>query len=586
MHRRGTTLLVIVLVLGFALAASLGATTLLLGEISQTRLITDSVITFSATDAGIEQALYHICKLNDRTDQLTPQPVGDGAYTYRISPSAGPNMRLYATGVYKQSQRQIQVTGFTDQGSRVECVAGGIPAYALAQWKMDETANGTCQPGNKDVCDTAGGNHGTASGATIVAGLVGNARSFSGSLQYVDGNGVAVDGLSSITVIAWFKTTATQPNQYLVSLPSAPDGTPGIDLKIVGAGTVGADVRTSAGTVSLSSSTTYVDGNWHQIVVVFNGTRAMLYYDGLSTGVWQGVSGTIEASANGEFNLGRSGSFGGYYNGQLDEVSVDAVALSDIEVCGSYKAVSGRASCGTPAPSSVASWPLNEAVPTGTCVPSGKDACETVGSRDGTATGTTVAAGISGNARSFNGLASGDQISVPHDDIFNSTASFSAALWKKPAWESEFRTDLYKCSNATCSQYNWRLGMDFTWASFYIANAGGATYAISCPYSALAGYTSFADGRWHYVVGTYEQSTAQMRLYVDGRACGGPVTVVGAHRTGSYPLGIGGVPAGGLSEDWYMRGTLDEVALYNFTLSSTQICNRFKALTGRASCPY
>ncbi|MBI2625793.1 hypothetical protein HYW68_01955, partial [Candidatus Parcubacteria bacterium] len=66
---QGVTLWLVVLILGFALAASLGASALVLGEVGQTRIISDSVVAFFAADAGVEQALYQLCQQNNKSDQ-------------------------------------------------------------------------------------------------------------------------------------------------------------------------------------------------------------------------------------------------------------------------------------------------------------------------------------------------------------------------------------------------------------------------------------------------------------------------------------------------------------------------------------
>lgn len=124
-QQRGVTLWLVILILGMALAASLGASALVLGEIQQTRVITDSVTAFFAADAGSEQALYQLCKQNIRTDQSN-QPIGAAQYSYRVQGGAS-NRYVVSTGSFRNSRRAIELTGFTESAGRVDCGASAAP---------------------------------------------------------------------------------------------------------------------------------------------------------------------------------------------------------------------------------------------------------------------------------------------------------------------------------------------------------------------------------------------------------------------------------------------------------------------------
>ena len=80
------------------------------------------------------------------------------------------------------------------------------------------------------------------------------------------------------------------------------------------------------------------------------------------------------------------------------------------------------------------------------------------------------------------------------------------------------------------------------------------------------GTVSIADSKWHHLVGTYEASANKQRLYVDG------VEVASATPGGSQP---GGVETLYLGRRWdsnqSTNGFLDELAIYGYRLSSTQV---------------
>ena len=85
--------------------------------------------------------------------------------------------------------------------------------------------------------------------------------------------------------------------------------------------------------------------------------------------------------------------------------------------------------------------------------------------------------------------------------------------------------------------------------------------------SAFIGPRRFDDSQWHHAVGVYNATTGRVQLYVDGDLIGtstGSVTNVG---TNDLPLRIGG---GGTTIRNF-KGLIDEVAMYNRTLSETEI---------------
>jgi hypothetical protein len=71
----------------------------------------------------------------------------------------------------------------------------------------------------------------------------------------------------------------------------------------------------------------------------------------------------------------------------------------------------------------------------------------------------------------------------------------------------------------------------------------------------------------YHVVGTYDQSST--RLYVNGSLAAGP-TAFTVNIVTNY-AGIGATDAATTSE--YFNGTIDEVAIYQACLSSTQVAN-------------
>ncbi|MBI3305117.1 fibronectin type III domain-containing protein [Candidatus Parcubacteria bacterium] len=91
----------------------------MLGEVKQTRIISDSVAAFFGADAGVERALYQLCKQNDKSDQSN-QPVGSAQYSYAVDRGVGA-LKVVSTGSFRASRRTIEVSGFTESAGTVDC---------------------------------------------------------------------------------------------------------------------------------------------------------------------------------------------------------------------------------------------------------------------------------------------------------------------------------------------------------------------------------------------------------------------------------------------------------------------------------
>ena len=87
--------------------------------------------------------------------------------------------------------------------------------------------------------------------------------------------------------------------------------------------------------------------------------------------------------------------------------------------------------------------------------------------------------------------------------------------------------------------------------------------------------TDISDGVWHHVV-CVRVSGVEKRIYVDGRMEATGPTGTGAQAGFNY-LAIGG----NAGDNRFFTGGMDEVALYNYALSSDQIANHYRVGTGQ-----
>ena len=80
--------------------------------------------------------------------------------------------------------------------------------------------------------------------------------------------------------------------------------------------------------------------------------------------------------------------------------------------------------------------------------------------------------------------------------------------------------------------------------------------------------TAVNDGTWHHVLATRNSTTGQMAVYVDGNQESTGTGSVGP-RIGPPALRIGSIQTG--TGAGFLAGTVDDVRIYNYVLSRSQI---------------
>jgi len=192
------------------------------------------------------------------------------------------------------------------------------PDTILGAWLLDE---GT---GDVTADGSGNGNDGTLMSAPDwVSGQFGNALDFSGSSSYVDCGNDASLNVDVFSVSFWCNFPSAQGWNHMISRGShVASGTPGS----VNWGVMMFDAQETflyetfndTGWVGISVPTTA--GEWHHVVATLDETAMQLYHDGALAGSASG--GTLLDEAR-PFVIGAradNGSFGGFFDGSLDEV--------------------------------------------------------------------------------------------------------------------------------------------------------------------------------------------------------------------------------------------------------------------------
>tara|TARA_R100001460_G_scaffold37665_4_gene72091 strand:+ start:425 stop:1837 length:1413 start_codon:yes stop_codon:yes gene_type:complete len=208
--------------------------------------------------------------------------------------------------------------------------------------------------GNAD--DTSGnGNNGTVSGATLVAGRVGNeAYLFNGSSDYITApSALSLQITGNISIAAWIKANGyaqwgsiiqysnpseTEANNYLYNIAWA-NGSGDVRLfwEYGGGNNVTTDFATNLDT-----------GRWYHIVVVRDNLEkeAYLYVDGELFGS-QTYSNNPTGGSTAQLWIGKDPTTGVHFDGTIDEVAIWDRTLSSSEVHDLFFLQSGSAASGS-----------------------------------------------------------------------------------------------------------------------------------------------------------------------------------------------------------------------------------------------
>jgi hypothetical protein len=151
-----------------------------------------------------------------------------------------------------------------------------------------------------------------------------------------------------------------------------------------------------------------------------------------------------------------------------------------------------------------------------------------------------------------------------------SNAQFSVEAWiKGPAGQNSAGSAIVAKGNSGSDTFVLDASAPGGNFRFYTRKPGGGTSAVFS--------SSAPDGNWHHLVAVCDEASGSTSLYVDGINTG---TVTGLGGTGLYsspgPISIGAQNSGGGYNNQFI-GTIDEVSIYNYALTSGQVLAHYNA---------
>ena len=268
-------------------------------------------------------------------------------------------------------------------------------------------------------------------------------------------------------------------------------------------------VRTTNGQVILSTVNNLIKFNqWQHIVATYDGVNMRIYYNGASTVSPAAQTGNVNTSTE-EDQIGKRWTYGQYFNGQIDQVTIFDYALSQDQV---------------------------------------------------------TQLGAEGYAFNFNGTTDYITAGTLIPNLYSGDITFSTWVYFRDFSTSEYFLDTGPVSGTYSGVF---MGALQTSGNLLVSRsvAGVADSSAGVLVSGV-----LTTGKWHHIVGVYDTdgylgTTAQCKVYVDGQLIG-TGNGTGSPTTQGYELYIGKI---GLNNNRNLNGLMSNVSFFNTPLSSTDV---------------
>ncbi|THG30789.1 PKD domain-containing protein [Naasia lichenicola] len=498
-----------------------------------------------------------------------------------LVPGSTHTYRIRATDPYGNTvlgnSVSVTVSAATPSGYAQSVLDDGAKNF----WRLGDAA------GSTTVADWAGSDI-AAAGTGVSFAQTGAIADDTNSSALFSGDGTGVitsntiqAGPNTFSIEAWFKTTSTSGGK-IVGFGNAKSGdSSNYDRHVYmdGNGAVSFGVY-NGNTSTVSSKAGLNDGQWHQVTASLGAAGMQLFVDGIKVASRTDV--TAGQTYSGYWRIGGDSTWGGdkYFDGNIDDVSIYGTALTRDQVRTHYT-LSGRALSTVPAPTDAYGsavyndeptlyWRLGES--TGDTVADSSGNGNAGIYENGVTLGTTGAVtGTANTAASFDG----------NDDTIASVARFGNPT--NYTLESWFKSDSTSGGKIIGFAGNQNGNSGSHDRDVFLQDNGQVVFGTWTGQEnrATSQNGGYNDGAWHYVVAT--QSSDGMKLYVDGVLVGTNGNT-GAENSTNY-WRVGGDTTWGGASSSYLRGSIDEVAVYPAALSASAIASHFNAALPANTAP-
>jgi hypothetical protein len=282
---------------------------------------------------------------------------------------------------------------------------------------------------------------------------------------------------------------------------------------------------------------------WTHVALTYDGSAMKMYKNGVCEASLS-ASGNLllaDSSSNESFYIGKNTDWSGYYDGRIDDVRIYSRAVSADEIASIWSQGS-----------LVGYWQLDETGGTTAHDSSGNDNDGTLFNMDYWHAWCT---GHVGGALDFDGY--NDYVRVYDNSTFDIANKITLAAWINPDNGSSWKTIASKFAHVPYCR------KDLYW--FIYNNKIGACLAGPC-WDNWTPDVSISTGVWTHVALIYDGSA--LKMYKNGvsaatTSASGNLMLAQYSSNESFYLGR--------NNDWGYNGRLDDIRLYGWSLSDTQI---------------
>ena len=428
--------------------------------------------------------------------------------------------------------------------------------------------------GESNALDSVGSNHGTLlGGAGFGPGAVGLGFKLDGENDYIRvPDSASLHLANELTVEMWFLREDASSYGALIDKRDWTTCNYGVIMSSDwGFQLYYNDPNVSLGNLfEISFSAVPAPGVFHHLAGTFRQTDAehvemKTYIDGqlVRSDTRRGnLAGTFNGDAL-AIGTARDGA-DGYFHGVIDEVAIYNYALNADQVFSNFSAVVPPPPPPPPpatnAPGSLVALWHGEG-----------NALDSVGNNHGTLLGGAgFVPGVSGQGFLLDGV--NDYIRVPDSAALHLSGALSVEMWFQRADAASFGTLIDKRSLNNCN-FGVIMSGDWGFQLYYNDPAVYAGNLFEISFSSVPG-----AGVFHHLVATYRQASpnqVELKTYVDGQLIRTDVLAGNLANTfNGSALAIGSARDGA---DAFFRGVIDEVALYNYALSPSQVTSNYLA---------
>ena len=383
---------------------------------------------------------------------------------------------------------------------------------------------------------------------------------FDGVDDYVDcGNPSSLQITNTITLSAWVKMSSTsgQSQDCIISKDNTSQRSYTIWGKTSFSSSPIAYIWNGGTNYSVQATTNIEDDNWHHVMLVYvPSTSLNIYIDGVlegsnTTSIPSSINNAIQ-----NFHIGQFGNGTFELNGNIDEV---AVWNSD-QSANAFTIYNGGVPNDITSLSPLSWWRMGD----GSTYPTINDE---IGSNDGTMTNMSSANFVNDvpefNTKSILLDGVDDRIECSSLTAYDNS-DFSVSIWVKKTTSGLE----YVISNSSATS---KAGFDIIINSLNV-NFSRRTRTKQ----ATTGYINigFSYNTWNNLVGTYNDTTGDLKLYLNGVLKNTSATSVDVN-TASADLRIGCSTSNSL----FFQGGIDEVSLFNTELSQSDITTIYNSGT-------